>query len=703
MPSPRSSIHKAGIRVLKAISAPIRIQIATLLVEHGPMSYTEIMNSLKLDATRDAGRFAYHLQTLLKADLIEPDVEAKNYHLTDLGRRVIEITDEIENRTYKRGRMLVRTSRLSIEEFDRNKISQSLISEANVPTDVAQKVARETEKRLQKIKTEYLAAPLIREIVNAILLERHYEEYRHRMTRLGLPVYEVTKLIETQTPNVEAVQKAAGNAVMEEYTLLTILPRTISDAYLHGSLHLNSLGSWILKPHEVTHSLQYFLQTRKPKTFEAALTITTNVIRNTATETAGQQNLDNFNIHLAPYAEGIDPNKIKELLRSFIRNLNQATPTPTTISLEPSTRDLSYGGEPQQLAALLLETLTEENRKKPLQNPKIITKIRRETGKAGDVESLMYEAHKLAATSVLAYFANLCPDDQRNATYTTSGLRLGDEWQHDWELDTQRTGNLDIICVNLPRTAFDAKGDADKFIELLDDQLDLAKQALEIKHQAIKKRTEQNLLPYLTQTPSDDQYFRLENATRTIVPVGLYETVQTLMGTEASKDYGKAFVLTERILKHIYDYTKRYAKKPQSRLTVAIIPSKRAAKRLARLDVEIYGWGVVSTQGTKENPFYSDISAFPLLGTEQVSLQERIHQLTPGGHLALIETEGQQSSAETLLAKTKRLITTRIGFFTYHLSFTYCRRCKMISHGTHLKCPHCASTNFLILTPFQED
>ena len=119
----------------------------------------------------------YVLKYLLKADLIEPDVETKEYRLTDLGRNVIGFTEDIEQRFLKRRKIFVRTSRLAIEEFDRNKIVESLVKEASVPIDLAQKIARETEKRLSEIRTKYLTAPLIREIVNALLVEKGLEEY----------------------------------------------------------------------------------------------------------------------------------------------------------------------------------------------------------------------------------------------------------------------------------------------------------------------------------------------------------------------------------------------------------------------------------------------------------------------------------------------------------------------------------------------
>jgi DNA-binding transcriptional ArsR family regulator len=39
---------KLGSRVLKAVSSALRLDILRLLSDRGPMSYTEIMNLLKL-------------------------------------------------------------------------------------------------------------------------------------------------------------------------------------------------------------------------------------------------------------------------------------------------------------------------------------------------------------------------------------------------------------------------------------------------------------------------------------------------------------------------------------------------------------------------------------------------------------------------------------------------------------------------------
>ena len=85
-----------GVKVLKAVSSPLRLQILNLVFDKGSLSYTELMNSLKMNPSRDAGRFAYHLKFLLKADLLEADTDTKKYILTDLGKMVLDVADRVQ-------------------------------------------------------------------------------------------------------------------------------------------------------------------------------------------------------------------------------------------------------------------------------------------------------------------------------------------------------------------------------------------------------------------------------------------------------------------------------------------------------------------------------------------------------------------------------------------------------------------------------
>jgi len=731
--------RRPGARVLKAVASSLRLQVLNLLLEKGPLSYTEIMNILKLNPSRDAGRFAYHLKFLLKADLVEPDAETKKYRLTDLGRMLVDVAETIEQQAFKRRKMMVRSSRLAMEEFDRNKIAEALVKEANVPQDLAQKIARETEGRLSEVKTKYLTAPLIREFVNAILIEKGLEEYRHKLTRLGLPVFDVTQLIRSagaKSLSVEAVHGAAGDRVVEEYTLLNVLPRDIADAHLSGALHLNNLGTWILKPNEFVHDMRFFFRnglrlarpdlaaasSGSPKSLEAALQTVTNALHLGATEVSGEQLLDYFNVFLAPFARGIEGNRVKENLRLFCLNLNQSlsnasSPLQTSVGLElvvpkflGEKEAVGPGGnhagsykdfveESRLVASLLLEVMLEESQKKPILQPSLIVKIRPEALEDKECEPLLYEAHKLAAERGLPYFANLCQEEQTHACYTATGCHFNNDWKQDWELDTLRTSSLDNVLVNLPRVAYESEGNMAKFYELLDEQLEMALRALEIKYLTIRQRLRENLLPFLAQKANGDQYARMENSTRLVGFVGLNESAESLTGKAINED-SKALSLAEEIMKFIRDSVRKSMRKPETRPLSAMIPGFEAARRLAELDVERHGWAQVRVKGTREQPFYTDLVGVPLQTSlsldERLKIEERLQLQCHGGHLALLQPSSDKQSPEELLTITKRLVTTsQIGFFSYSQNFAHCNRCQKTFSGQQTKCPSCGSVDAL--------
>jgi ribonucleoside-triphosphate reductase len=727
--------------VLKAVSSSIRLQVLTLLLEKGPLSYTEIMNVLRLNPSRDAGRFAYHLKALLKADLIEPDVKTRKYRLTDLGRMLVDVTENIEERFFKRRKMLVRTSRLAMEEFDRNKIADSLVKEAKVPHDLAQKIARETEGRLLKVRTKYLTAPLIREFVNAILIEKGLEEYRHKLTRLGLPVHDVTQLIKSmghQAKSVSAVHEAAANSIIEEYTLLNVLPRDIADAHLSGSLHLSDLGNWILKPSQLVHDLRFFFQHGlslgetgfaqvsfpPPKSFEAALLLTSNLLRIASREVTGAQAIDYFNVFLAPFVRGIKTDRLRESLRFFLFDLNQTltsggSPLDVSLGLEfvvprhvQEEKAIRYGGksvevyadfidESQLLLSALLDIMLEENRNKPLLTPSFILKIRPEVfERKKECGPLLFKAHRLAAERGLPYFANLFSEMQKCTSYTATGTRLSDDWKKDWELDTTRTGSVGNVIVNLPRIVYEAGKNETEFFKLLDEQLEMALRALEIKYRTLKQRCLEGLLPFLTRKANGDQYFRLENSLRQVGFVGLNEAIQGFTGKFIYED-DEALKFTEEILLYFADFITEYARKPENRSVLAMVSNPSAAQRLAELDVERYGWANVNTKGAKEQPLYTDMFVIPqdvdISWQEHLKIEGRLHKLAKGGHLTVLQLSNFKQDPEELLTVTRQLTTTyEVGLYAFNQNFTYCRRCCKTFHNQPLKCPSCGSTNNLI-------
>src|SRR5579872_2917542 len=241
--------------IYSVIASPNRLDILRILNTKGPLSYSELKTLAGFKSKKESGKFAYHLRKLVKQTLIALNRAERKYIVTSLGRLVLNLTKQIEEQSMlESGKLYVRSSRQAMEEFNADRILQSLVREAQMPVELAQKIASETESRVYKFQTTYLTAPLIREIVNSILVEHGYEEYRHKLTRLGLPVADVSELI-TRTgdssDSIDSVYSTTSAKVFSEWAMLTKIPRDVSDAHLSGDIHISNLGAWSLMPDSV--------------------------------------------------------------------------------------------------------------------------------------------------------------------------------------------------------------------------------------------------------------------------------------------------------------------------------------------------------------------------------------------------------------------------------------------------------------------
>lgn len=725
--------HRArGVKVLKAVSSPIRLQILNLLFDKSALSYTELMSQLKLNPNRDAGRFAYHLKFMLKADLVEADVEAKKYYLTDLGKMVLDVADRVEKKAVKPRGMLVRTSHLTVEEFDQNKIANSLIKEAKVPPELAQKAAKEAEKRLVKSKTKYLTASLIREVVNAILVEKGYEDYRHKLTRVGMPVHEVSASIEKREISGVAVStiSRAGQTVLSEYTLLNIFPRDIADAHLSGAIHIDHLGTWILKPDEVVHDLRFFFQhgvklqnplqhsMPPPSDFKSALSIAFNVLLHSSREVNCNQTFNYFNVFLAPFAKDMDRSKIKGSLRLFLLNLNQHA--NVTLGLELALPKLAaekqaigpqgksfgkygdYAWESHLLAELVLEVFAEENSLKPMLNPKLVLKINSKVLDDPTAQATLLKAHEIAVEKGALYFANMTSKENENAAFSSSGVKLASEMTGDWETDTLRTGCLGSVTINLPRVVQECDKDKSKLFELVKERYELAARALLIKHNALKQYGNSSL-QFLLKSSSGDTYFRLENCMRIINLAGFKEAIEAF--TEKSLSAEESRKLTEELITSLLTFKQKVGRKYGKRLYPVVLCNPEASERLVQLDMEKYGVAKVKFSGTRDKPYYSTVKRFRVKSAEVLAIPAGLLEMAPalrglrvGGSLELFELEALEVNPQALMDLTKRLIQSKTAeFFTYNRSICYCNNCQKSWFGTLHKCPSCGSMSALAI------
>ena len=76
----------------------------------------------------------------------------RRYTITNLGKLVLNLARQIEEKSIvESGKMYVRTSNQTIEEFNPHKIIQSLVREANMSLEQATKITEEVENKIYKL------------------------------------------------------------------------------------------------------------------------------------------------------------------------------------------------------------------------------------------------------------------------------------------------------------------------------------------------------------------------------------------------------------------------------------------------------------------------------------------------------------------------------------------------------------------------
>ncbi len=231
---------------LKLLGQKIRIDILKKLnVYRNPLSYSMLQKEV-LGANPNSVNFSFHLKALKNGNLIS--TSESGYTLSTLGKQILKnivSMEQILNDQNKQ--IMIRTSKYSKEPFNANKIEDYLIREGQLEKFLAIQISKEVKERLSKANIGYLTTPLMREYINAILLENGLEEIRHKLTRLGTPPFEAFSFFDRNF-NPEQFISKLGSDVSEQFLLLNLLPKNLADLYLSGEVALLNLNYWSLRP-----------------------------------------------------------------------------------------------------------------------------------------------------------------------------------------------------------------------------------------------------------------------------------------------------------------------------------------------------------------------------------------------------------------------------------------------------------------------
>ncbi|MBA3750186.1 MAG: helix-turn-helix domain-containing protein [Nitrosopumilus sp.] len=238
--------------IFSVMASPNRIDILRILNSKGPLTYSELKSLAGFRSKKESGKFAYHLRKLLRQSLVGLNKAERRYAITNLGKLVLNLARQIEEKSIiESGKMYVRTSNQTIEEFNAHKIIQCLVREANMSMEQSTKVTEEVENKIYKSPASYLTSSLIRDCVNSVLFEHGFEEQMNKLIRVGIPIYDLNKKLNNNSGllnnGINDVIIDISKSVFSDY-LKNNFPKDILDMHYNGELHLEDLGNWGIRP-----------------------------------------------------------------------------------------------------------------------------------------------------------------------------------------------------------------------------------------------------------------------------------------------------------------------------------------------------------------------------------------------------------------------------------------------------------------------
>lgn len=641
--------------------------------------------------------------------------------------------------------LFVRTSHEEVVEWDRRRIVNALILEASVDMETAEEISREVERELFSSGIGTLTAPLIRELVNAKLIERGFEEARRLHTRIGFPLYDIGRLITTrnkENANVphwpEGTNLTLAEGIKREFALHSVFSKDVGDAHLSGDLHLHKLG-YIDRPYSSIQSLEYVKMyglslpgapsVARPAKYPDVLLA--HMIRFSAAlqgNFAASIEWDGVNLSFAPYLTGKNEREVKQLAQRLVYEFSQLAfarggqvmftdihlywDIPTQFE---RARAIGAGGKASEegyeaclgdarrfLRALLGVFRKGDAAGRPFFFPRAIIHVTEKVFSTPEGRDFLLEACVTAQEKGNISFAM----DRGNKRGISSAGRPARRGRADGAAVVRREmrqTSIGTVTLNLPRLAYLAENDDTRLFSLLSERMELAAKAQSQKRDFIEtllSYRDEGPLSFLAMKRDGHPYLRMEQAVYPIGMIGLNELIEIHTGKQLHESK-KALEAGFRFLSRMKELAGELGRRCGLRLILEQTPAESTAYRFARLDLRYFSpkaGRFVRGDVARGEVYYTNSSRFngaaDLTNLERIAGEGMLHPLIEGTTNTPVWI-GETIHPKEILAKFVETAfrETCSSQVTFSPEFTTCPACSRTFRGLQGTCGLCGSKN----------
>lgn len=633
--------------------------------------------------------------------------------------------------------LFVRTSAEESTPWNRQRIVDALVREADIDYPLAEEISREVEKQIIAAGIGVTTTALVREMVNVRLIERGLEKERRLHGRLGFPLYDVRQLIlhqNKQDANIphspEGTNLIFAEGIKRELSLYDVFSADVGEAHAAGDIHIHALG-YIDRPYSCGLSLEYLkrhglnlpqaINSANPAKYAEVLLL--HMVRFSAVlqgHFAGTIAWDAVNISFAPYLTAMADKEVKQFAQMLVYEFSQLAATrggqalytdihlyyemPSywadlpAVGAEGKPTGKKYGDytrDAQRFARAILEIFAQGDAKgKPFILPRPLLHVNGAFWKKKDAGEFL-----IFAGDVAGAMGNTCfvfDRDEKAIDLIFSDEEKSKPW-------LQRRATIQTVTLNLPRLGYRAAGDDKKLYSLLAGLIEKAVKAHIQKKDFLEKLlsyAEEGPLAVLAMNHDGFPFLRMNTANYVIGVVGLNELAQIHQGGELHQSQ-EALAFGRKVIEFVRDETRRLSKRYNIKIVLGQALAETTGYRFARLDLRYFSPAAgryVKGDIAEGAVYYTNAThlnvAADIEPLRRVIREGLFHNYLEGDVFTHIQLGASNPGKEKLSAFIRDVYRDSINRqIDFNPEFTFCIACEKTSRGLHQICSHCGSAD----------
>lgn len=260
-----------------------------------------------------------------------------------------------------------------------------------------------------------------------------------------------------------------------------------------------------------------------------------------------------------------------------------------------------------------------------------------------------------------------------------------------------------VVSINLPQIGIIANGNENEFWKLLDERLELCRQALMCRHKALKGTLsdispihwQHGALARLKKGEVIDKYLEGGYSTLSLGYIGIYEMTYAMKGVSHTDPVGEEFAV--RVMKYLKETTVKWREESGLGFSLYGSPAESLCYRFAEIDKKKFGeLENITDKGYYTNSYHVDVRE-KIDAFRKLEFESQFQKISTGGCISYIEIPNMQKNI-SVMEDLIKFIYEHIQYAEFNTKSDYCMVCGydgeiIINDNNEWECPQCHNKN----------